>query len=190
MRSNLLLYSLVGRGEENDLGVRALRHALHGLKVADLHGGRRAQDVGGLAHELGGLDLGAGGDDFGFAGALALGRHAQRVLEVLGEDEVPDQHAFDFHAPPFGRLFDHLADVLGDFFAPLDHVLQHACADDLPERGLCAFHERLLDVANAEGDCVGACDFVVDDLKGRGWLVAAGPSRYGERGNKRWRAQL
>jgi hypothetical protein len=50
-------HGLVGGRQEDDLGVGALGHGLHGLEVADLHGRRRGEDVGGLAHEFGGFDL-------------------------------------------------------------------------------------------------------------------------------------
>ncbi len=85
--------------QEDDLAVRRLRHRLHGLEVADLHRGRGAQDVGGLAHQLGGLDLGAGGDDFGLADTFGLGGHGERVLQLGAEDDVLDQHGFDLDAP-------------------------------------------------------------------------------------------
>lgn len=52
---------LRGARQEDDLGVGALGHGLHGLEVADLHGGCRREDIGGLAHELGALDLFPGG---------------------------------------------------------------------------------------------------------------------------------
>lgn len=43
--------------QKDDLAVGRLGHSLHSLEVADLHGWRRTQDVGGLAHQLGGFDL-------------------------------------------------------------------------------------------------------------------------------------
>ncbi len=50
-------HGLVGGRQEDDLAVGALGHGLHGLEVPDLHGRRRRQDVGSLAHELGRFDL-------------------------------------------------------------------------------------------------------------------------------------
>lgn len=50
-------HSLVGSGQEDDLAVGRLGHGLHGLEVADLHGGSGREDVGSLAHELGSLNL-------------------------------------------------------------------------------------------------------------------------------------
>lgn len=43
--------------QKDDLAVGRLGHSLHSLEVTDLHGWRRTQDVGGLAHQLGGFDL-------------------------------------------------------------------------------------------------------------------------------------
>ena len=50
-------HGLVGGGQEDDLAVGRLGHGLHGLEVADLHGGSGREDVGSLAHELGSLNL-------------------------------------------------------------------------------------------------------------------------------------
>lgn len=46
----LLRHGLVHRGQEDDLAVGGLGHGLHGLEVADLHGGCGGEDVGGLRH--------------------------------------------------------------------------------------------------------------------------------------------
>ena len=148
---------------EYDLRVRLLSHLLHRLKVPDLHSRRGAQNISSLAHQLRGLDFGARGNDLGFSGALALRGHGQRVLQVLAEDDVLDQHALDGGAPARRGLFDDLADRLRDFFAALDYVLEHARADDVAEGGLRALDEGLADVGDAEGGFVGGGDVVVDD---------------------------
>merc|ERR1711939_610750 len=98
-RLDILADAVAGPRHENDLAVGRLGHGLHGLEVADLHGGRAGQDVGGLAHELGALDFGACRDDFGLTRALGLRCHRQRVLQSLVEDQVLDQHALHFHTP-------------------------------------------------------------------------------------------
>lgn len=136
---------------------------MHGLEVSDLHRRRRAQDIGGLAHELGGFDFGAGGDDLGLADTLRLGGHAEGVLELVAEDDVFDEHALDLDAPAGGNVFDDFADRLRDFFAALDDVLEDASADDVAEGGLRALDERLADVADAESGFMGRGDVVVDD---------------------------
>lgn len=159
---HLLRQTARGAGHEDDLAAGTLGHGLHGLQVADLHGRGAGQDVGGLAHEFGGLDLGAGGDDFGLADALGLGRHGQRVLQLVAEDDVLDQHALDLHAPAGRDALDDLADGLRDFLAALDDVLQDAGADDVAEGGLRAFDKGLADVGDAEGGFVRGRDVVVD----------------------------
>ena len=156
-------HGLVGGGQEDDLAVGRLRHGLHGLEVADLHGRGGREDVGGLAHELGALDLGLGGDDLALADALALGRHRQRVLELLAEDDILDEHTLDLHAPAGGDVLDDLADALGDLLAPLDDVLQDARAHHVPQRRLRALHQRRPHVGDAEGGLVRRRDVVVDD---------------------------
>ena len=161
--AHLLLYGRVRSRQEDDLAVRALGHGLHGLQIPDLHGRRGAHDVCGLAHEFGGLDFGPGGDDLGLSDPLALRRHGQRLLELVAEDDVFDQHALDLHAPTLGHILYDLADALRDFLATLDDILEDAGADDVPERGLRALDERLADVGDAKGGLVGGDDVVVDD---------------------------
>lgn len=129
-------HRLVGSRQEDDLGVGALGHGLHGLEIADLHGGSGRQDVGGLAHQLGCFDFGLGGNDLALADALALRRHGEGFLQFLAEDDVLDQHRLDLHAPAGRDVFDDLADALRDLLATLDYVLQHARADDVSEGGL------------------------------------------------------
>lgn len=159
----LLLHGLVLRWQEDNLGVCRLGHLLHRLEVPDLHGRRAAQDIGGLPHQLGGFDLGAGRNDLGLTGTLALRGHGQRVLQLLAEDDVLDEHTLDLDAPAGRDLLDNVADVLCDLFAALDDVLQDARADDVAERRLGSLDERLPDVADAEGGAVRRHDAVVDD---------------------------
>merc|ERR1719456_119753 len=71
-RLDVLPDAVAGPRHEDDLAVGRLGHGLHGLEVADLHGRRAGQDVGGLTHELGALDFGASRDDLGFTRALGL----------------------------------------------------------------------------------------------------------------------
>lgn len=159
----LLLHSLVLGGQEDNLRVRRLGHLLHRLEVSDLHSRSAGQDISGLPHELGGLDFGARGNDFSFTGTLALRGHGKRVLQLLAEDDVLDEHGLDLDAPSGSNLFDNVADVLGDLFAALNHVLQDARADDVAEGGLGTLDERLADVGDAEGGAVRRRDAVVDD---------------------------
>ena len=136
---------------------------MHSFEVSDLHSWSGRQNVGSLTHQLGGLDFGACSNDLGFSGTLALRSHGERILKILAEDDVLDQHALDGGAPAGGGLFDDLADRLRDFLAALDYVLEHARADDVAEGGLRALDEGLADVGDAEGGFVGGGDVVVDD---------------------------
>lgn len=104
---------------------------------------------------LGALDFGAGRDDLGLTSALALGSHAERVLQILGEDYVLDEHRLDFDAPAHGGLLDDLADGLRNLLAAFDDVLQHARTNHMAECSLRALNERLSDVGDAEGGLVG-----------------------------------
>ena len=116
-----------------------------------------------MPHELGGLDLGPGGNDLGLSDPLGLRSHAERVLQLVAEDHVLDQHAFDLHAPAHGDVLDDLADRLRDLFPSFDDILQHPGADDVSQRRLGPLDERLADVGDAEGGLVRAGDVVVDD---------------------------
>ena len=127
-----------------------------------MHGGSGTQDVGGLSHELGGLDFGASGNDLALSDPLALGSHGERVLELGGEDDVLDEHAFDLDTPAHGDVLDDLTDGGGDFLAALNDVLKDTRAENVTEGGLCALDECLADVGNAERGLVWAGDVVVN----------------------------
>lgn len=107
----------------------------------------------------------AGGNDLALADALALGGHGERLLQLLAEDDVLDQHALDLDAPAGGDVLDDLADALGDLLAALNHVLQHAGADDVAQRRLGALDQGLAHVGDAEGGLVRRHDVVVDDRR-------------------------
>lgn len=93
-----------------------------------------------LSHQLGGLDLGTRSNDLCLTSALALRRHGKRVLQVLAEDDVLDEHRLDLDAPAQRRLLNDLANRLGNLLAALNHVLQHARTYDVAQRRLCALH--------------------------------------------------
>lgn len=159
-----LAETLVGRArEEDDLAVSRLGHSLHSLEVSDLHGRSRAEDIGSLSHELGRLDLGLGGDDLAFTNTLALGSHGERLLELLGENDVLDEHALNLDTPSSGDILDNLSDGLGNLLAALNNVLEDAGTDDVAESGLGSLHKRLANVGNTKGGLVRADNVVVDD---------------------------
>lgn len=81
----------------------------------------------------------------------------------MAEDDVADQHAFDFDAPAVGDLGDDVPDVLCDLLAAFNHVLQDTRANDMPQGGLGPLNQRLSDVGNAECGFVRGDDTVVDD---------------------------
>lgn len=128
-----------------------------------MHGRRRRQNVCCLAHELRGLDFGSGGDDLGFSGSLGLRGHGERVLQILVEDQVLDEHGLDFYTPTSSGLFDDFADGLRDLLAALDDILQNAGTDYVAKCCLCALDECLAYIGNAEGSLVRRSDSVVDD---------------------------
>ncbi len=110
-----------------------------------------------------GAHLGLGGNDLALADPLALGGHGERLLKLLAEDDVLDEHALDLDAPSGGHILYDLANALGDLLAALNDVLQHAGAHDVAEGGLGALDQGLADVGDAEGGLVRRDDVVVDD---------------------------
>lgn len=162
-RRKLLLHRLVHGWQEDNLAVGSLRHGLHSFKVTDLHGRSRGQDIGSLTHQLGRLDLGAGGDDLALTDSLGLSSHGERILQIIAEDDILDEHGLNLDTPARGDLLDYLCGRLGDLLAALDHVLQHAGTNDVAQGGLGALDEGLLDVGDAKGGLVRGGDLVVDD---------------------------
>lgn len=156
-------HGLVGGRQENDLAVRRLGHGLHRLEVTDLHGGRRRQNVGCLAHELGGFDFRLGGNNLRLSQPLALGSHGQRLLQLLAENNVLDEHALHLDTPAGSNIFNNLANRLGQLLAALNDVLQNTSTDNVTQSGLGALNQSLADIGDAESGLMGADNMVVDD---------------------------
>lgn len=159
----LVLESWVRGRHEDNLGVRGLGHSLHCLELADLHGRRTGEDIGGLTHQLGSLDFGPRGNNLALSNTLALGGHRKRVLELTGENDILDQHALDLHTPTSGDILNDLCNTLGKLLTTLNDVLQDTGADDMAKSSLGALNKCLADVDNTEGGLVGGDDVVVDD---------------------------
>ena len=127
-------------------------------------GDRRIDDqITNLAHELRALYFGAGSDNLGLTGTLGLGGHGERILQVLVENQVLDEHGLDFNTPSGGRLLDDLANGLCDLLTALNNVLEYAGTDDVAQCRLGALDESLADIGNTEGGLVWRGDAVVDD---------------------------
>ncbi len=115
------------------------------------------KSLGGNTH------LSLGRNDLGLADPLALGRHGERLLQLLAEDNVLDQHALDLDTPAGSDVLNNLANGLGDLLAALNDVLQDTGTDDVAQSGLRALNEGLADIGDAKGSLVGADNVVVDD---------------------------
>lgn len=174
-----IAHGLVRGGQEDDLAVGRLGHGLHGLEVSDLHGGSRAEDVGSLTHKLGGFDLvllagvgvsgntvtylSLGGNDLAFTDTLALSGHGERLLQLLAENNVLDEHALDLNTPSSGDILNDLSNRLGNLLSTLDNILKNTSTNDMTKCGLGTLHQGLANVVDAEGSLVGSHDVVVDD---------------------------
>lgn len=115
-----------------------------------------------LTHQFGRLDFGASGNDLALTNPLRLRSHRQRVLQVVAENDIFDQHGFDLDTPARRDILDDLADRLRDFFPTLDHILQNASAHYLAKRGLSALDKRLSDIGDTKRSLVRGDDVVVD----------------------------
>lgn len=149
--------------QEDNLRVSTLSHRLHSLKVSDLHGRSRAENISSLSHQLCRLDFGARGNDLGFSDTLGLGSHGEGVLQLVGENDVFDEHGLDLDTPAGSDIFDDLADALSNLLTALNNVLEDAGSDYVSECGLGTLNECLADVANTKGSLVWAGNVVVDN---------------------------
>lgn len=68
-------------------------------------------------------NLSLGGDDLAFTNTLALGGHGQRLLQLLAEDNVLDEHRLDLDTPASRDILDDLANALGDLLTALNDIL-------------------------------------------------------------------
>ncbi|KAI6756254.1 hypothetical protein HG530_011990 [Fusarium avenaceum] len=148
-------HALAGTRQEDDLAVSRLGHGLHSLEVSDLHGRSRAKNVGSLSHELGGFDLrvsylSLSSNDLAFTNTLALGSHGERLLQLLTEDNILDEHTLNLNTPASGNILNDFSDGLGDLLATLDDVLENTSTDYMTESGLSTLHESLLNVIDTE----------------------------------------
>lgn len=108
-------------------------------------------------------NLSLGGDDLAFTNTLALGGHGQRLLQLLAEDDILDEHRLDLNTPTGRDILDDLANALGDLLTALDDVLQDTGTDDVAQGGLGTLDQGLADVGDSESGLVRADDVVVDD---------------------------
>ena len=136
---------------------------MHGFEISDLHGGCRAQDIGGLSHKLGGFHFSASSDDLGFTDTLRLSSHRKGVLEIVAEDDVFDEHGLDLDTPAHCDVLDDLTDGLGNLFPALDDVLKDAGTNDVTEGGLGTLDQSLANVGDSESSLVRRGNVVVDD---------------------------
>lgn len=108
-------------------------------------------------------NLSLGGDDLAFTDTLALGSHGQRLLQLLAEDDILDEHRLNLDTPAGRDVLDDLANALGDLLAALDDVLENTGTDDVAQGGLGTLDQGLADVGDSEGGLVRADDVVVDN---------------------------
>lgn len=108
-------------------------------------------------------NLSLGGDDLAFTNTLALGGHGQRLLQLLAENDILDEHRLDLDTPTGRDILDDLSNALGDLLTALNDILQDTGTDDVAQGGLGTLDQGLADVGDSEGGLVRADDVVVDD---------------------------
>jgi len=152
-----------GSRKEDDLAVGGFGHCLHRLEISDLHRRSAGQDVGGLAHKLSGFDFGASSNNLRLSDTLGLSGHGERVLELVAEDDILDQHALDLNTPAGCDIFDNLSDRLRNLLTALNNILEDTGTNNVTECGLCTLNKSLADIGDSEGCLVWGCNVVVDD---------------------------
>ena len=118
-----------------------------------------------LTHQLGRFNFGASGNDLTLTNSLRLGRHGKRVLQIVAENNILDEHGLDLHTPPSCYVFDDLRGGLGDLLTAFNHILQDSRSDDMAQSGLGALDKRLSYIADTEGGFVGRDDLVIDNRR-------------------------
>ena len=92
--------------------------------------------LSGLDELLSGLQLALGVDDFGAPQALGLGLLGDGADHLFVEVDVLEFNIGDFNAPRVGLIIEDLLDVLIEFFAFGQHLVQFMTADDRAQRRL------------------------------------------------------
>lgn len=118
--------------------------------------------MAGTARGANGTNLSLGSDNLALTNPLALGGHGQRLLQLLAENDILDEHALDLYTPPGGNVLDDLANGLRELFPTLNHVLEDSCAHDVTQCSLGPLDQGLADVGDSKGGLVRADNVVVD----------------------------
>lgn len=147
-----------GDGHKDDLAVRLLGHHRPGLELPDLHGGRRAENIGCGTHELGGLDFGSGCDDLGLSESPLRRCASEKRLRLGIQKDILDQDRLARHAPRFGHFCDDLLDLGCDGLAVRNDGLQVAGTHHVAHRRLRTLDEGETDVGDEEGGAVWVLD--------------------------------
>lgn len=151
--------------QENNLRVCTLRHRLHRLKISDLHSRSRAQDISRFSHQLRALNLRACSNDLGFSDTFGLCGHGERVLELVAEDYVLDEHRFDLDTPASRDIFDDLADRLCDLLPAFNNILKNSRTHNMPQRRLRPFNQRLPHITNSERGLMRARNMIINHTR-------------------------
>lgn len=110
-----------------------------------------------------GTNLCLGGNNLALTNTLCGSGHGERLLQILTENDIFDEHALHLNSPASGNLLNNLPNGLSNLFAALDNILQNTGTDDVSQSGLSALDEGLTHVSDAEGCLVRADDMVVND---------------------------
>lgn len=116
-----------------------------------------------LTHQLGRLDLSPSSNNLALTNPLRLGSHRKRILQLIAENDILDQHRLNQNTPGSSDIFDNLRSRLSNLLAPFDDILQHASTNHMAQCCLGTLDEGLFDVGDAKGGLVRRGDLVVDD---------------------------
>lgn len=116
-----------------------------------------------LTHQLGRFDFSASSNDLALTNPLGLSSHGKRILQLITEDDILDQHGLHQDTPVGSHILDNLRRRLRNLLATLNDILQHSGTDHMAQRCLGALHKRLSDVCDPECGLVRRSDLVVHD---------------------------
>jgi len=111
--------------------------------LSDLHGSRAGENISRLPHETSRVDFSARSNDLGLSDPLLLGSRGQGRGYFGAEDDILDEDTLDGDTPLVGNVSHNLCNLECNGLALRDDALDSACADDVSERGLCAFDQGL-----------------------------------------------
>lgn len=84
-------------------------------------------------------------------------------MELIGEDDVLDEHALHLDSPSGSDVFNNLPNGLCNLLATFDDILENSGSYNVTKSGLCSLNQSLADIGDTKSGFVWGGDVIVDN---------------------------